>query len=151
MKYISVSLSNLQQTCHTDPQAGIGFSECPKWAECVFWTTTTWVDKIWKNWNVSLNSFFFKFKNVFHLYLNQKLGKSGKFTRTTWVISRRGKERFGAKFTIRDHFYSFTGSIKKIWEFWPLRAIFGWKMAIFRVLVNKLTRITLIYNAEMLS
>ena len=21
---------------HTDPQAGIGFSECPKWAECVF-------------------------------------------------------------------------------------------------------------------
>ena len=48
-----------------------------------------------------------------------------KFIRTNYVISRRGKEQNGAKFTIRDHFYSLTGSIKNIWEFWPLRAIFG--------------------------
>ena len=35
-----------------------------------------------------------------------------KFTRTKYVISRRGKEQNRAKFTIRDHFYSLTGSIK---------------------------------------
>ena len=32
---------------HTDPQAGIGFSECPERAESVS-TETTWVDKIRK-------------------------------------------------------------------------------------------------------
>ena len=64
-----------------------------------------------------------------------------KFIRTKYVISRRGKEQNGAKFTIRDHFYSLTGSIKNIWEFWPLRAIFGWKMAIgrFKAPVLKVT------------
>ena len=42
-----------------------------------------------------------------------------KFTRTKYVISLRRKERFGAKFTTRDHFYSCTGSIKNIWIFCP--------------------------------
>ena len=45
------------------------------------------------------------------------------FTLTKYVISRRGNEQNGAKFTLRDHFYRLTG--KKIWEFWTLRAIFG--------------------------
>ena len=40
-----------------------------------------------------------------------------KFIRTKYVISWRGKEQNGAKFTIRDFFYSLTGSIKNIWEF----------------------------------
>ena len=31
---------------HTDPQAGIGFSECPERTESVLLTTTTWVNKI---------------------------------------------------------------------------------------------------------
>ena len=73
---------------------------------------------------------------------------SKKFREVYTSLDERGKEQNEAKFTIRDHFYSLTGSIKNIWEFWPLRAIFGpflvekWPFLSF--FFNKSTRTSLI-------
>ena len=74
--------------------------------------------EIWKahclgHWKMlNLSKILLKYDQVKKEYFPKKL--PFKFTPTKYVISRRGKECFGAKFTKRDHFYIFTGYIQKI-------------------------------------
>ena len=85
--------------------------------------------KIWKahclgHWKMlNLSKILLKYDQVKKEYFPKKW--PFKFTPTKYVISRRGKECFGAKFTKRDHFYIFTGYIQKILDIWPLKA-FSW-------------------------
>ena len=43
---------------HTDPELGIGFSECQKGSEGSLEFCEQYENRIWKNWNLSFSRFF---------------------------------------------------------------------------------------------